>query len=68
MAEKILSNYIKSGVINKQLGNNKGKSGAPLLKKRKLEPDLFELPPMPNQTAEYMFLLIAYYESMTIWP
>jgi hypothetical protein len=52
VAEKILSNYIKSEVINKQLGKNKGKSGAPLLKKKKLEPDLFELPPIPNQNTE----------------
>lgn len=39
-------------MINKQLGKAKGKSGAPLLKKKKMEPDLFELPPIPKDHVE----------------
>ncbi|KAI9555792.1 hypothetical protein GHT06_018308 [Daphnia sinensis] len=52
VAEKILTNYIKSEIINNQLGKTKGKSGAPLLKKKKQEPDLFQLPPLSKDFVE----------------
>ena len=57
VSEKILTNYIKSEIINKQLGKSKGKS-APILKKKKSEPDLFELPPLPNGAIEYVYIYI----------
>lgn len=46
LAGKILDNYIKSGIINEQLG--KGKTKLPAAKKTKQQPDLFELPPLPS--------------------
>ncbi|XP_059352206.1 DNA excision repair protein ERCC-5-like [Daphnia carinata] len=52
VAEKILTNFIKSEMINKQLGKTNRKSGAPLLKKKKQEPDLFQLPPLSKELVE----------------
>ncbi|KZS15801.1 DNA repair complementing XP-G cells-like protein [Daphnia magna] len=52
VAEKILTNYIKSEMINNQLGKTRGKSGAPLFKKKKQEPDLFQLPPLSKDPVE----------------
>ena len=50
VADKILSNYIKSELIHKKLDSKDGKPSIPIFKKRKeVEPDLFELPPMPTQ-------------------
>jgi len=46
VAEKILSNYIQSELINKELGNKPGKSKS-LPVKKKQEKDIFELPPIP---------------------
>jgi len=50
VAEKIISNYIRSEIINQELGNKSRKTKS-LPVKKKEEKDLFELPPMPEDMA-----------------
>jgi hypothetical protein len=41
-----LSNYLKSGIVNKKLGKNDSQESMKI-PTRKREADLFELPPLP---------------------
>ena len=46
-----MSNYIKSELISRELGNKPRKSKS-LPVKKKQEKDMFELPPLPEDAAE----------------
>ena len=50
-AAKILDNYIKSEIINKQLGNTKGPVRRLPAANKKQETDIFALPPLPADQA-----------------
>ena len=50
VAEKMMANYIQSELINQELGNKPRKPQS-LPVKKKQEKDMFELPPIPEDSA-----------------